>query len=229
MGLNKVKGHMYPWVDYTWNCVKGACKHDCQYCYMKVYKLRPARFDEFELRTDLGENNTIFVGSSNDMWCDEYPDEWILKVLDHCSKYDSNTYLFQSKNPARFKKFYGQFPSNVIFGTTIETNRHESVRGFSDAPDTLERYVVMAELSEDSFSVAGLHRTMVSIEPLMDFDLGELVDWIVDIDPAFVSIGADSKGHKLPEPSKKKTEALIAELREVTEVKVKKNLNRLLR
>lgn len=44
-----------------------------------------------------------------------------------------------------------------------------------------------------------------------------------------VTIGADSKGSNLPEPSKEKIEALIKELRKFTQVKLKQNLNRLIK
>ncbi|MBE9572966.1 MAG: hypothetical protein IMF11_20265 [Proteobacteria bacterium] len=44
----------------------------------------------------------------------------------------------------------------------------------------------------------------------------------------FVSIGADSRGHKLPEPPADKILTLIEELKRFTEVKIKPNLNRLI-
>jgi len=68
---------------------------------------------------------------------------------------------------------------------------------------------------------------MVTIEPIMDFDLIELVTIIKNIKPEWVNIGADSKGHNLPEPSKEKINALIEELKKITEVKIKDNLKRL--
>jgi len=70
---------------------------------------------------------------------------------------------------------------------------------------------------------------MVSIEPVMDFDLYTMVKWIQEIAPDFVSVGADSKGHHLPEPSPDKLNKLIEELSKFTEVKVKSNLKRLRR
>jgi len=69
---------------------------------------------------------------------------------------------------------------------------------------------------------------MVSIEPIMDFDLDVMVDWMRQIKPEFISIGADSKGHKLPEPSTDKVQALIEALKEFTSVRCKPNLKRLL-
>ena len=72
-----------------------------------------------------------------------------------------------------------------------------------------------------------LPRTMISIEPIMEFELAILVPWIKEIRPEFVSIGADSKGHNLPEPTPDKVNALIEELSKFTEVKIKDNLKRL--
>ena len=78
MGLNKSKGNMYEFVDATWNVIKGECPHACEYCYVKRWgRQNPIRFDESELKTDLGEGNFIFVGSSCDMFADTIPEQWI--------------------------------------------------------------------------------------------------------------------------------------------------------
>ncbi|MDR1325282.1 MAG: hypothetical protein LBK00_04515 [Treponema sp.] len=93
MGLNKGKGNMYPFIDYTWNAVKGECPHGCSYCYMRRFgKQSPLHLDEKELRTDLGSGNVIFVGSSCDMFADGIPIAWTHRVLEYTRKFD-NTYL----------------------------------------------------------------------------------------------------------------------------------------
>ena len=221
--LNKSKGNMYPWVTHTWNVIRGRCPHNCMYCYMKSVKrdIGELRLEEKCLNDNLGVGNIIFVGSSTDMWADEVPDDWILKVLQHCIKYPLNTYLFQSKNPKRFLDFISNYedfiPHNVIWGTTIETNR--DLQNISKAPSPYQRYSMMTWIEG---------KTMVSIEPIMDFDLDIMLEWIYAIQPEFVSIGADSKGHNLPEPPAWKIEKLIEELRKFTDVRVKENLNRIL-
>ena len=221
--LNKSKGNMYPWVTHTWNPIKGRCPHDCQYCYMRRYwgKIGKLRLDERCLNDNLGSGNIIFVGSSTDMWADEIPDEWIIKVLNYLDIYPDNTYLFQSKNPKRFFDIYftHKFPKNTILGTTIETDKNYNV---SKAPSTFDRYLWIKRCSEYL-----TYKVMVSIEPIMDFDF-RLINWIREIQPSFVSIGADSKGNSLPEPPAWKVERLIEELKKFTEVKIKKNLNRIL-
>ena len=97
-------------------------------------KQNPIRFDEKELNTDLGEDNFIFVGSSNDMFAEGVPKEWIEKTIAHCYKYEKNKYLFQTKNPKEFWRWC--FPAGTVLGTTIESNRDYKI---SDAPKIKER------------------------------------------------------------------------------------------
>ena len=217
--LNKQKGNMYPWVTHTWNPIKGKCPHDCSYCYMKRFPQPKLHLDEKELKTDLGKGNFIFVGSSCDIFADGVNIIWVHNVLEHCYNFD-NTYLFQSKNPYRFINLIGAFPEKTILGTTIETNRNFEI---GNAPNSYARKCFMMELRTYDIN----YKRMVSIEPILDFDLDIFVKWIQEIKPEFVSIGADSKGHNLPEPSWDKVQALIKELRKFTEVKIKDNLKRL--
>ena len=211
---------MYNFINFTWNAIKGKCMHDCCYCYMKRFPQKELWFDEKELKTDLGTGNFIFVGSSTDMFADNVPNEWIRKVLDYCRIFN-NTYLFQSKNPERFKEFLDLFPSNSILGTTLETNDKEAIR--SNAPIPWSRAMSMISLNWT--------RKMVTIEPIADFSDG-LIDWIKMIKPEFVNIGADSnkgRNYSFPEPSKEKVLKLAEELGKFTEVRNKRNLSRLLK
>jgi len=225
MGLNVSKGNMYGFVTHTWNVIKGKCEYDCVYCYMKVWgELKPPRFDHSELKTDLEEGNFIFIGSSIDMWADSISYTWIYDIMTYCQKFeDHNKFLIQSKNPKRFLEFIDVIPHNTYFCTTIETNR--STESISDAPPIYERVKYMRELKE-----MGLI-TMITIEPVLNFDVDELIDIIKICDPLYVNIGADSKKHNLPEPSKEKLLILLKELKKLSCATLyeKKNLNRLLK
>jgi len=90
----------------------------------------------------------------------------------------------------------------------------------SRAPDPLERAAAMTGLRH--------RRRMVSIEPVLRFDLDRFVYWLKQIKPEFVSIGADSQGHKLPEPEASDLKRLIGMLQGFTRVRLKSNLSRLL-
>jgi protein gp37 len=179
------------------------------------------RIVEDEMKNGHGSGKTIFVCSGIDMFCDAVPEEMIRRVLQFASRFD-NEYLFQSKNPVRFLLFVNQFPARTILGTTIETNREELIEEVSTSvPPVLHRAIAMRRVP-DKF------KRMVSIEPIMDFDSPEMFNLINYIQPGFVSIGADSKGHGLKEPSKEKIEKLIGRLSNYTSVYEKKNLSRLL-
>jgi len=219
MSLNESKGNMYSWITHTWNPIKGECPHGCSYCYMKRWgKQKPVRLVESELKTDLGTGNFIFVGSSCDMFADDIPEKWIKDILLHCFVYDS-TYLFQSKNPKRFHDFM-YTPDYNIFCTTIETNRwYKDI--MVNAPPPVQRTEYMAML-KDCFP------RYVTIEPIMDFDLSDMIRYIRECRPIQVNIGADSGNNHLPEPTKEKVLELISELKKFTTIDQKRNLDRIL-
>ena len=222
MGLNKQKGNMYKAVTHTWNPIKGKCDHNCTYCYMhRIWNNLDSvggilRLDEKEFKTKLGEDKIIFIGSSTDMWTDYIPQHWIDRILDYIKDYPKNTYLFQTKNPKGFKgwKFY----NNDILCITLETNR--PITKISNAPKPYDRAIEFMRIDHP--------RKMVTIEPIMDFDLKPLVQMVRWINPILVNIGADSGGNNLPEPSKAKIGKLIKELSGYTKVNIKPNLKRLL-
>lgn len=220
MGLNKQSGNMYGFVTHTWNPIKGRCLHGCTYCYMhrfwKMQKYPALHLDEKELKTNLGENRFIFVGSSTDMWRGTEL-IWIGKIMMHISNYPNNTYLFQTKNP--FQYINWDFKENHILGITLETNR--GTKEISQIAD-------MPKVRVIDFSKIYHHRKMITIEPIMDFDLEPFVLMIKTIQPKWVNIGADSGGNKLLEPTKEKVFALIAELEKFTKVHQKPNLKRLI-
>jgi len=223
MALNKQKGNMYGFITHTWNTVKGKCPHDCSYCYMKAHgEQKDLHFDEKELNTDLGGRNFIFVGSSCDMWAESVPDEWIAKTIEHCRKYQNNNYLFQTKNTARFVEFleHDTFPLGTVLCTTIETNRNYPQMG--TAPNTHERAIWLGSRELRTYA------KMVTVEPVMDFDLFELSFLVRRTGAVQVNIGADSKGHGLPEPSYDKINNLIDTLPEWIRVIQKPNLKRIM-
>jgi len=183
---------------------------------MKRFPQKDLWFDESELKTDLGKGNFIFVGSSTDMFAENVPNQWIMKVLNACMEFPENTYLFQTKNPDEF--FNYEFPEKTILGTTMESNL--CLVGCK-APSPRDRAEAMSHIEN--------HDTMITIEPIIDFDLEYFVNLIKMAKPKWVNIGADSnKKLTLKEPSCLKVEALIKELKTFTEVKNKDNLKRLL-
>lgn len=229
MGLNKAKGEMYKFVTHTWNTVKGECFHNCRYCYMKKganhnEPVDEPRLDYSEFKTDLGSNNFIFVGSTIDLFANNIPDDWIVKTLDYCNVacntlFFSNRYLFQSKNPKRLLEFikHPVFHHSTTC-TTIETNRfYQDVMQCS--PKIEDRVMAMEKIADLGID------TYVTIEPIMDFDLDEMVNLIKRCKPEQVNIGKNTnKMVQLPEPPKNKVLSLIDELLKFTTVHIKDNI-----
>lgn len=224
MPLTEAKGNMYPWVTHMHAELGGECVHKCSYCYVNNPRWGRAprycgdvRLIEAETKTRFGTGKVIFKEHMNDLFAVGVSDEIIVKIIAHCHQWPENTYVFQTKNPARYFA-RNCFPIKSIFGTTIETNRNLP-KSISIAPQPRERASAMASLSADKF---------VTIEPVMDFDVDILAGWIDKIRPKFLNLGADSKNHNLPEPTVEKIMALVSKLKEYgIELREKHNLGRL--
>jgi len=208
---------MFDKVEKTWNPVIG-CLHNCVYCWAR--RLAECRLKNTEryregfkpklIEAELNKrfrSGFIFVSDMGDLFGDWVPKEWIEKVLKVVKETPKATFLFLTKNPARYLEF--NFPNNVILGATIETDIDF---GLSFAPRPEKRYEAMRQLRG---------RKMVSIEPILNFSLDSLVEWIREIQPEFVYIGYDNYANRLPEPRLEKTLKLISALCEFTEVRGK--------
>jgi len=226
---------MYPWVDGMHTHLGGECGHGCIYCYVNSRRWgRPKRYIgeirliDKELEVDYGSGKTIFIEHMNDMFADRVPSKFIDQILEHCNKYPDNTYVFQSKNPARALEFVDKFPEKIMFGTTIETNRENIIRKVSKAPPPNARFTGIYALKH--LKNLKTTRIFVTLEPIMDFDLEIMTSWLKCLKPDFVNIGADSQGHKLQEPSWSKVEKLIKNIQNANiEIREKSNLERLKR
>ncbi len=219
--LMVVERRMYKEAKKTWNPVVG-CLHDCSYCKPSFqaqvkrvgvvfgckdcmeYKphFHPERLQNLEKKLPKTRGDEfIFLCDTGD-WCFAKP-EWRRQILEAVKKLKDRTFLIQSKNPAVFKE--DSFPENVILGITLETNRDELCQAVSKAPPPSKRY--------KDFSAVNHPRKIVTVEPIMDFDLEILADWITEISPLCTYIGYNSrKKPKLPEPPLIKTISLIETL-----------------
>jgi len=226
--LRESKGNMYRWVSGTKNPLAGQCLHNCSYCSTNTLKRFPVikkkysgpiRIEEKVLKENLGSGYTWFIVGQNDLFAEGVPDNLIVRILDWCKRFPDNKYLFQSKNPGKFIDYMYQFPKDTILCTTIESNRYTKHMGF--APPPAERAYAMEFISDFT--------KYVTIEPIMDFDLKEMVMLIKQCNPDSVNIGFDSKWNHLPEPNEQETIELITELRKFTKVKLKSNSKRIIK
>ena len=163
-------------------------KQNCMRCYNFAPHTHPERLSAYLPRTKAGE--FIFTFASGDVsFC---PTPFLKKVLKVIENKADRTFLIQSKNPKTFERV--QFPDNVILGITLETNRDGIYQGMSKAPLPSQRVEDFVKINHP--------RKMVTVEPVLEFDLEVLESWIKRINPFLVWTGYDSskKGHGYPEP-----------------------------
>jgi len=234
MGMNRCKGNMYKDIDFTWNPIAGRCVNSCKYCstqklmrYPHLAKKYsgPMRIEGKELKTklqhrDFPDGCTIFVGAQNDMFAKEVDAYDIMRILDHCSEYSKNKYVFQSKSPSRMLEFLLEFPVNSVFGTTIESDSSYLCSKYGGGEDPIKRANALFEMGEGE--------TFVTIEPIMVFNYNDFAVLIKRAMPTKIYIGADSGKNGLPEPTSDDIKRLIEELKYFTIVHQKENLKRLL-
>jgi len=209
---------MYELSVRQWNPFVG-CGYDCSYCKssfqrqvkrqknrcMSCYKYRPHIHPDRLTNSipNTKKDKFIFTCSSGDIsFC---PTPFLERIIGRIQEQPHKTFLIQSKNPITFERV--DFPANVILGTTIETNRDKLYDGISKAPKPSKRYRDLLRIDHP--------RKMVTIEPVIDFDLDVMVRWMKNIDPCMVWLGYDSKKNHLPEPSDKKFGSLHRTLKEV--------------
>lgn len=209
---------MFKSIDKTWNVFVG-CRHECSYCNAR--KAAETRFrhisryrngfvphlvaKEFERRFRPGQ--FIFVAYMGDIAFATM--EQFLRILARIRQFPETHFLIQTKNPKQlfdWREDWGiTLPPNVYIGTTIETNRDYWL---TKAPPPIERFRYLAGYPHNF--------KFLSIEPIMDFDLEELSQWVKLIQLNIVEVGADNYHNHLPEPPWAKVEALLEALREIS-------------
>ena len=197
-------GNMYRASMAQFNPFMG-CRFDCKYCgpsfqaQAKRQKRRclschafaphehPERLEKTLPRTGFGE--FIFTCASGDVaFCKT---TYLEQIAERMRNDPTRTFLIQSKNPATFARV--KWPINVVLGTTIETNRDDLCQAISKAPPPSQRLLDFLAID---------HRSkMVTIEPVMAFDVDVMVAWMEKLKPCLIWLGFDSKGCGLPEPS----------------------------
>ena len=116
---------------------------------------------------------------------------------------------------------YLKLVTDAVACTTIESDSfYPDI--MKDSPDPMDRSLAMQEISKS-------HRTYVTIEPVMKFNLEHMVRMIRRCNPSQVDIGADSGNNNLPEPNKQELLMLIDELKKFTIINQKRNLDRILK
>ncbi|MHB1038379.1 MAG: DUF5131 family protein [Pirellulales bacterium] len=200
----------------TWSPFKG-CRFDCAYCKpsfqtqakrqkrncLQCYRYVPHYHEERLERIPSAE--IVFVcGNADISFCKaSFTRRIIDAIRRHNARCPYKTYYLQSKKPEYLAQFLSEFPKNVILVTTLETNRDEGYRAISKAPAPTVRY--------KQFKALDYPRKVLTIEPVVDFDLKPFARWIMELYPEYVWIGYNSrpKAVTFPEPRPEKLQQLI--------------------
>lgn len=174
------------WTDATWNPVRGCTKISpgCTHCYAETFaeRFRGVPGHPFEFGFDLRlvpekladplcwrTSRMIFVNSMSDLFHEEVPDDYIIKVARVMTLANWHTYQVLTKRAARMghllagKLSFAAGQPNVWWGVSVDDRRHGLPR--------------VDRLHESPAQVRFL-----SVEPLLE-DLGQInlrkINWVI--------------------------------------------------
>lgn len=203
----------------TWNPFKG-CEFDCSYC-VPSFQAQAKRqrkncgqcynYVPHEHPERLGKIPSapiVFVCGNGDIsFC---PIDYARKIVASIRQHDrpDKTFYLQSKRPAYFEPLLSELPDNVVLVTTLETNRNKGYEAISKAPRPFDRY--------QQFKRLDYSRKVVTVEPVLDFDVRVFASWMKVIEPEYVWLGYNSRPRSvdLPEPTREKLQAFVQAMRE---------------
>ncbi len=207
----KIFDTLQPYENELGKRVKGhGCPNECPYCYGGGLAYRfpqnfPPGFYPDRIYGPKLRDKTIFVESMGDLFREEVTREEVLEVFKRCATLDaSNTLVILSKCADRYAEFVDAIPRNAVIGITLETDAYPP--GFNPNVSTPQ------ERAEAFAKLKWAGGRLVSIEPIMKFNLKRLLELVLMCRPTWVIIGADSQRCNLPEPTEAEVIALIEAL-----------------
>lgn len=130
------------WTDVTWNPASGCevVSEGCKFCYAKTLadnkRGTPAFPNGFDLTIRphkmaeprrLRQPSRIFVNSMSDLFWDQIPDDYRLRVIDVIASTPRHQYQVLTKRPEKMlevNRKLGGFPDNLWAGVSVENARN---------------------------------------------------------------------------------------------------------
>ena len=170
------------WTEQTWNPITGCTKISpgCKHCYAETMARRltamgvrgyengfeltlvPERLKEPLKRQ---KPTVYFVNSMSDLFHEDVPDAYILKVLDIIRETPRHTYQILTKRAKRMSEFFSKYqaPKNAWLGVSVEDTKYGVPR-------------------IDELRTISAHVLFLSVEPLLE-DLGKInlrgIHWVI--------------------------------------------------
>jgi DNA repair photolyase len=213
------KKRMFPFISDTCNPIGGYC-YDCGYCYIHGGKGMKKRYGQIRdkytgnhelydsvLSKKFKKGKFVFQSDCIDIFHPDIPSWMVRRVLEWIGQNDA-TFLILTKNPKGFLDYVYDLPDNIAIGITCESNRTYSLKPLMSQ---FERLRVFKEISYND--KMKYYPRLISVEPIMRFDMITFFNHISFCKPDCVAVGYDSNYSKLNEPFKAKTLQLIYNLR----------------
>lgn len=200
------------------------CINNCVYCYATEIKNKHPEWDKYKgpyrleasALKEYPDGSIIFLQDMGEMGDLLIPVEVTKSILSYIAAHPHVTYLLVVKCTNFYLRFIEDLKRlpNIIYGVTIETNNFIPAR-ISKAPSPMSRFIDMRLLRRRHPEA----RIMVSVEPIMDFNLDSFATHIISLKPELVCIGFDNHPGNHPEvpllePKLEKMLSLIARLEE---------------
>jgi len=131
------------WTDATWNPVRGCTKISpgCKHCYAETFteRFRGVAGHPFEQGFDLRlvpdalelplkwrASRRIFVNSMSDLFHEDVPDEYVVRVFDVMRQASQHRFQVLTKRAARMAQFALslRIPENVWMGVSVESEEY---------------------------------------------------------------------------------------------------------
>lgn len=210
------------------------CLHDCVYCrpsfqrQMKRQRKRCMDCYNFTPHFHAGilskpppkteKDEFIFYPSMGDLAFAKL--QWLRQMMLYVKDWSDTQFLMQSKDPNRvFRRsiYPEEKPFNLLIGTTIETDLTKF-----NTPSVYKRYEEISKAPTPFLRAkAKALLDVVTIEPILDFNLKSMTSLLESTDAKIVYVGYDNHNCQLPEPPLAKTLELIDALEKSFEVRKK--------
>ncbi len=219
-------------IDYEWSTHSG-CVLDCLYCYKKLYNKQfggdscivrrlSNEWDVSHFSRKLPSGN-IIINPHSDLFSihskklDDGNDMDIMLVMYnirdnydyHAEKVEKFNCIFGTKEPEMYYRYIDIIPKGSLLGTTLETTETRNYV-FSKASNLISRFTSMMKLRQ---IYGKKFKLWITISPIMQFTLSTMVNWMKEISPDIVFVGADTGKNELPEPTTYEVLTLIDTLR----------------
>jgi len=169
------------WTESSWNPITGCTKisDGCLNCYAEKMAFRlkamgvkgyengfeiTLQYHQLEKPLKLKKPQMIFVNSMSDIFHEDVPDDYILKIFEIMNQASWNIFQVLTKRQERLKKLKNKinWTNNIWLGTTIESNK----------------YIIRTKYINDTDAKI----KFISFEPLIDsvkdVDLNG-IDWVI--------------------------------------------------